>query len=328
MNNLNPIGTAIVEEVMAKYPNLPSHQLARIIYKGNETVFHSIETVRSAVRYRRGAVGKKNRDTINLNEPITPEYKLPKSCTREWYPFVMDGVTKVGVFSDIHIPHHTENAVECAIKRAKREKVDGIILNGDTIDCHKLSIFVVDPRARNFKEERETTIDFLAHLRQQFPDARIVWRDGNHEDRFKTYMMSKAPEIYDEEFFSLDILLDFDRFGIEYVTDKRIITVGKLAVMHGHEFHKGIAPPVNPARGAFLKAKQSVMVGHHHRTSEHTETTLDGTMITTWSVGCLSDLHPKYSPFSGYNHGAAIINLDGDCYEVANYRIVNGRAMN
>jgi predicted phosphodiesterase len=328
MSHKNPVATAIVDEMLAKYPDLPSAQLARIIYKDNPTVFSTQEVVRTAIRYRRGASGKTHRESVGLEENITPEYKIPKSCTRAWSPFIMDGVNKVAILSDIHVPYHTEEAIECAVKRAKKEEVDGIILNGDTIDCHALSQFIRDPRARSFKQERETTNELLAYLRQEFPTQRIVWRDGNHEDRFKAYMMQKAPEVYDEKFFSIDKLLNFEDLDIEYVTDKRIIMLGGLAVMHGHEFHKGFAPPVNPARGAYLKAKQSVMVGHHHRTSEHTETALDGTMTTTWSVGCLSDLHPAYSPYNSYNHGSAIVSLVGNYYEVSNYRIVNGRALN
>jgi predicted phosphodiesterase len=328
MSTQNPIGSEIVDKLLAVFPNLPSHQLARMIYKENPTVFPNQEAVRNAIRYRRGAIGKAHRETVNLEAPTTPARSIPKSCVREWSPFIMDGVDKVAILSDIHVPYHTEEAIECAVKRAKKQEVDGIILNGDTIDCHALSQFIRDPRARSFKQERETTNELLAYLREQFPHQRIIWRDGNHEDRFKAYMMQKAPEVYDEKFFSIDKLLNFEDLDIEYVTDKRIIMLGGLAVMHGHEFHKGFAPPVNPARGAYLKAKQSVMVGHHHRTSEHTETALDGTMTTTWSVGCLSDLHPAYSPYNSYNHGSAIVTLDGNYYEVANYRIVNGRALN
>jgi predicted phosphodiesterase len=328
MSTQNPIGSEIVDEALRLYPDLPSHQLARMIYRDNPTVFPNQEAVRNAIRYRRGAAGKAHREKVNLEAPTTPVRTIPDSWAREWSPFIMDGVSKVAIFSDIHVPYHTPEAIECAVKRAKKQDVDGIILNGDTIDCHSLSQFIRDPRARSFKEERQTTNELLEYLRQEFPNARIVWRDGNHEDRFKTYMMQKAPEVYDERFFSIDRLLNFDDLCIEYVTDKRIVMLGGLAVMHGHEFFKGFAPPVNPARGAYLKAKQSVIVGHHHRTSEHTETALDGTMTTTWSVGCLSDLHPAYSPYNSYNHGSAIVTLDGSYYEVANYRIVNGRALN
>ena len=324
----NPDVAAVVEEYLAAHPTLPSRQLARIMYKEHSLLWSGYDAAYSAIRYRRGAKGKVSREDRGLTEPTTPVRQIPASVTREFKPFIMDGVEKVAILSDIHVPYHTPEAIECAVKRALKEDVDGIILNGDTIDCHSLSTFVRDPRARNFRQERDTTNELLAYLRERFPGARIVWRDGNHEDRFKTYMMTKAPEIFHLDEFALESLLAFDEHDIEYVTDKRIIMVGGLAVMHGHEFFKGFAPPVNPARGAYLKAKQSCMVGHHHRTSEHTETALDGSITTTWSVGCLSDLHPAYSPYNSYNHGAAIIHLDGDEFHVHNYRIVNGRALN
>lgn len=324
----NPEAAAVVEEYLAAHPTLPSRQLARIMYAEHPLLWPTWDAAYTAIRYRRGAMGKRCREVRGLSEPITPIKQIPASSAREFSPFIMDGVSKVAIFSDIHVPYHTPQAIECAVKRAMDEDVDGIILNGDTIDCHSLSTFVRDPRLRNFKEERDTANELLAYLRERFPDARIVWRDGNHEDRYGNYMMTKAPEVFGMDEFAFDNLFAFDEYDIEYVTDKRIIMVGGLAVMHGHEFFRGFAPPVNPARGAYLKAKQSCMVGHHHRTSEHTETALDGSITTTWSVGCLSDLHPAYSPYNSYNHGAAIIQLDGDEFHVHNYRIVNGRALN
>jgi predicted phosphodiesterase len=324
----NPDVAAVVEEYLAAHPTLPSRQLARIMYKEHSLLWSGYNAAYCAIRVRRGALGKKHREHRGLTEPTTPMRQIPASVTREFKPFIMDGVEKVAIFSDIHVPYHTPEAIECAVKRALKEDVDGIILNGDTIDCHKLSAFIPDPRARNFKQERDTTNELLAYFREQFPGARIVWRDGNHEDRYGNYMKTKAPEVFALDEFSFENLFAFDEHDIEYVTDKRIIMVGGLAVMHGHEFFKGFAPPVNPARGAYLKAKQSCMVGHHHRTSEHTETALDGSITTTWSVGCLSDLHPTYSPYNSYNHGAAIVHLDGDEFHVHNYRIVNGRALN
>jgi len=322
------IGTPIVDEYLKRYPTLPSLRIAKVIYKKHPLIFKSVEDVRSLIRYRRGSSGTTLRKDRGLTENITPKYVIPKSAAQPKVDFKFDGVERVAVLSDIHIPYHTENALECAIKRAKRDCVDGILLNGDTIDCHRLSRFTPNPEARNFKEERNTVKQFLGYLRQEFPKARIVWKDGNHEERFSEYMRSKAPEIFDQEFFSLNVLLGFENLGIEYVSNRRIVWVGNLPVMHGHEFFRGFAPPVNPARGAYLKAKQSVMVGHHHKTSEHTETSLDGTITTTWSVGCLSDLNPDYNPYPGYNHGAATIFLKDEFYEVNNYRIVDGRAMN
>ena len=36
-------------------------------------------------------------------------------------------------------------------KALKKEGIDALLLNGDTIDCHKLSRYVKDPKKRNFK---------------------------------------------------------------------------------------------------------------------------------------------------------------------------------
>ena len=320
----------MVDAYVAKWPDVASRQLARMVYRDHPLLFPTEDSAYTAIRYRRGAVGNRHREKIGVEAPLTPKpgKGIPKSHVIERTPYVMAGVSKVAVLSDIHVPYHTPNAIECAVKRALNEGVDGILLNGDTIDCHSLSEFIRDPEARSFREERESTIELLQYLRDKFPNALIVWRDGNHEDRFGNYMKRKAPEVYDSNWMSLESLLDMDALGIQYVTDKRIVMVGKLAVMHGHEFFKGFAPPVNPARGAYLKAKQSCVVGHHHRTSEHTETALDGSITTTWSVGCLSDLHPPYSPYNSYNHGAAIIHLSGDDFQVHNYRIMDGRALN
>ena len=50
---------------------------------------------------------------------------------------------------------------------------------------------------------------------------------------------------------------------------------------------------------------------------------LDGKVVTTWSTGCLSELHPGYMPVNKWNHGFAVIRVDenGD-FEVDNLRII------
>jgi hypothetical protein len=99
--------------------------------------------------------------------------------------------------------------------------------------------------------------------------------------------------------------------------------------IHGHEYVGGISAPVNPARGLFLKSKVSCFQGHNHQSSSHTEPTLTGKMVTTWSLGCLSELHPAYMPLNKWNHGFAEVDLDpnGEDFEFNNYRIFNGKIM-
>jgi hypothetical protein len=115
--------------------------------------------------------------------------------------------------------------------------------------------------------------------------------------------------------------------GIEIIGDKRPMKLNNLWGIHGHEYIGGISAPVNPARGLFLKAKVSTFQGHNHQTSEHTEPTLTGKMVTTWSLGCLSELHPAYMPLNKWNHGFAEVDLDanGEDFEFRNKRIFKGK---
>ncbi len=107
---------------------------------------------------------------------------------------------------------------------------------------------------------------------------------------------------------------------------KQIIKYADLNIIHGHEYVFSISNPVNAARGLFNRAKASTLCFHHHRTSEHTETTITGKTITCWSVGCLCNLRPDYMPLNSWNHGFVEIYGDGnDGFHVDNKRIVNYR---
>ena len=68
-------------------------------------------------------------------------------------------------------------------------------------------------------------------------------------------------------------------------------------------------------------------IGHHHQTSEHTETTLDGRTVTCWSTGCLSELHPDYARVNRWNHGFAFVETHRDQFTVSNKRIRNGSVL-
>ena len=71
----------------------------------------------------------------------------------------------------------------------------------------------------------------------------------------------------------------------------------------------------------------SACQGHNHTTSEHTETDMNGKIVTTWSIGCLCGLNPDYMPLNKWNHGFAIVEMDenGEDYHFKNYRIFNGK---
>jgi hypothetical protein len=152
----------------------------------------------------------------------------------------------------------------------------------------------------------------------------ITYKLGNHEERLERYLIQKAPALYGWEILSWSNLIGMPEITI--IDNKRVIKAGKLSIVHGHEFgRQQVFNPVNPARGYFMRAKASVLGGDKHQTSEHIESDINGKIIGAWSTGCLCDLHPKYLPINRWNLGAAIVEHDGDQYEVDNFKIINGK---
>jgi predicted phosphodiesterase len=224
---------------------------------------------------------------------------------------------KIGVISDAHWPFHDlrreadgtySGAYLTAIEWLRNCGVDTLLLNGDMMDCYNLSSHEKVENNRSWKWELDAARTMVKHLRQFFGDkVRIVYREGNHEERLKRYLAQKAKEL--EGTIILEEMLGLHEQGIEWVDERAKVKAGKLWIDHGHEWFGGGG--VNPARNYRMKAVDNVMVGHVHKTSTDLfRRPLDGTFIAGWSVGCLCDLNPRYAPRNNWNHGVALVELE------------------
>ena len=247
--------------------------------------------------------------------------------SKTWAPYRLTGTAHTLIFNDVHINFHDKKALEVMvhfIKAMYGDTLKNIIMNGDIADFYTLSRWVKDPRFRNFKQEVEYFIQFLEYLREWFPKTNIVYKYGNHEERYEDYLKLKAPELFDLEITELSKLLKLDNFGIHVVRDKMPIKLNSLMIIHGHEFRTPFTNPVNPARGLFLRAQKSAMCGHYHQSSTHSEKNIEGESITCWSLGCLSDLNPQYMPLNKWNLGFAVVDTSGNKkFNVHNYKLIN-----
>ena len=323
--------TQVCREYLKKYPNYPNLKLARIIYSENNLLFKDVEQARSMIRILTGNNGKKSRTYdkrfVTEAKPINP-YNLPESYEEKREAFVLPkACDNILLISDLHIPYHNIQAVTIALDYGKANNVNTIFINGDLIDNHQVSRFEPDIKKRSVKQEFDATKQFLVSLRTAFPDAAIYWLKGNHCIRWEKFLLMKVREIWDDEYFQLEERLQLNSIKVKILDDKTLVKAGKLSITHGHHIFKGVFTPVNPSRGAFLRAKQSLIVGHLHRASHHPEVDLDGKIISCWSTGCLCELKPNYSPMvSNSQHGFAhiMVEKNGD-YTVKNYQIVNGK---
>ncbi len=321
-------------DIARKYRNeygleMPTLKLARIMYEKEKLTFKDVEDCRD---FLRGIEGKKTKSGIRVTHKVEERpknpYNLPQSYQEKREPYILPKqCNNILLISDLHIPYHDIDAITIALEYGVREEVNTIFINGDLIDFARISRFETDFSKRSVKEEFDITKQFLRVLRQVFPTQEIYWLKGNHDTRLEKYLAQKAHEIWDDPYFHLEERLRLNEERVHLIDDKVLVKAGKLSITHGHHIFKGIFTPVSPARGAYMRAKQNIIVGHLHRSSFHPEVNLDGEVIGAWSTSCLCELRPSYSPLvSNSQHGFAHVTVEpnGD-FTVKNYSIINGK---
>lgn len=321
----------IVREYVSKFPNASNYVLAKKILKENSLEFDNVENIRTMIRYVTGNCGRKDNKKLKDKSLVRPartstDYMLPESYANDYTPYEIKQ-SRILIISDLHFPYQNNKAITLALDYGKEKKVDCILINGDLIDFATISRHDKDWRARSIAEEFDAVRAFLNTLRSHFPKTKIVFKHGNHDERWEKFLYNKAPEIFDVNDFQLEVLLKLGELKIDTVKDKKPIKIGKLTALHGHELAGGGAGGVNPARATFLKTLSNVIVGHYHKTSSNTETTMNGDIIAVNSVGCLCDLNPLYMPINRHNLGFAYCELDiktGE-YHLDNLKIIKGK---
>jgi predicted phosphodiesterase len=320
--------TEMARKLCKKWPDAPSRTLARRLVDESRGAL-TINQARSRIRYQFGVHGAASRKfakaAVKRKTRLAGSVlAMPASMAEPWVQFNLATVGRVGILSDCHVPYHDERAVAAAVNHI--DGVDALVLNGDIADFYAISRWQKDPSQRDFKAELQAVRDFIAWIRYRFPKIPIVYKEGNHEERWKHWLWQHAPEISDEPMMSLSAWLKLDAHDVQLVEDQRPIMVGRLPVFHGHELPKGMASPVNPARGAYMRMKHTGLVGHSHRSSGHAESDVWHKETFNWSTGCLCDLTPEYARINGWNHGGAVVTVhkDGE-FDVENFRITSGK---
>jgi predicted phosphodiesterase len=327
--NKPTIKQKIVREYIKKFPNTSNYTLANKILKEHPLEFDNVENIRTMIRYVTGNNGSVKNKEVNDKSLFRPartsnDYLLPQSYANDFTPYEIKQ-SRILIISDLHFPYQNNEAITLALDYGKEKKVDCIILNGDVMDQANISRHERDWRARSIAEEFEAVRVFLKSLRLHFPKTKIVWKLGNHEERWEKFLYNKAPEIFDVNDFQLEVLLKLGELKIEIIKDKRPIILGKLTVLHGHEL-MGMGG-VNPARATFTKTMEDTLVGHYHRTSSHSEPTMNNKLINVHSQGCLCEMNPMFMPINKWNLGFAYVDLNistGE-YVLENKKIVKGK---
>lgn len=330
----------ICREYRTKYGmTMPTQQLARIVYKENPLVFKDVANAHQILRYIEGKNGNKDRKKVMNTEFFNPDprnprfFDLPKSEASEYVVYqVPEG--RLGIISDIHCPYHSVEALTACINYFIQNPIDTLLINGDWFDFYGGSRFMKDPRKMDMAQEIEIGCEMLRILYDAL-NCKIVFKIGNHDARLEHYIWQKLPEISQLADLMEIKEIDLEKIvkkrcpgiDIEFVASMQIMDFCGLSIVHGHEFGQSVFSPVNIARGLFLRGGECVVGAHHHQTSEHTQPTMRGRMITTWSIGCLCSLMPEYLPINKWNHGFMRVEGGNNEFHVKNLRILGSKIL-
>lgn len=114
----------------------------------------------------------------------------------------INGVDRVLVLSDLHIPFHLEDDILSIVNKYK-DMVSTIIFAGDILDCFSVSSFPKDYHLP-LTSELSIASNFLKKIDRLTPGVRKVLFFGNHEYRFHRYLAKQDFAI--SAFFDTNIL--------------------------------------------------------------------------------------------------------------------------
>lgn len=252
-------------------------------------------------------------DSFGIEEGIGKEYTSAK---------LPDTLKKIGILSDIHVPYHSLDALTCAIKYLKENKIDCLVLLGDVLDCYAISKYEKIKEMRDFPREIEMGRNFLKKIRDIFPLIPIYYKMGNHENRFQRYLNEQAEEFSQLHEMQFEQFFRLDKLNITYVPDWQGMEIADLLLLHGHEVMAG---GMNPSQSTFNKTFCNTLIGHVHRTTSTIKKDGFKNFIHTYSTGCLTQLSPKYYPFAQHNHGFAFVTINNGKAKVQNIMIKDGK---
>jgi hypothetical protein len=218
-------------------------------------------------------------------------------------PIVPYGLEKHVNIGDTHGVFVDQRTWAAVLDFVRDFKPDQINLLGDIADFYDISRFDKNPNRRIvLGKEIEFTRDvILAELRRAAPKSRIIWVEGNHENRLQRYLWSRAPELASLPGMDMRELFRLRDLKITYT--QQSLEVGDIQMTHGHmaRKHSGWT-----AKAMMDEYGTSVIHNHTHRLGAIYKTDRGGEYVA-FENGCLCNLNPEYiNGVPNWQHGFSV----------------------
>lgn len=197
-------------------------------------------------------------------------------------PMHADRLTRWLIIPDVHAPFHSRGAWRLAMNIGRWLQPDGVVILGDLADCYAVSAHSRDPsRVNRFAEEIATANALLDEV-DALGARQVVFCLGNHEDRTRRYVFTRAPEL--AAMGGIEEWLRLRERGYLVTPYRHFARIGSLHVTHEHGFAGKFA--AFRARESFEGA---IAIGHTHRLATMHSGSVTGGLHPGATLGWLGD---------------------------------------
>lgn len=203
---------------------------------------------------------------------------------------------RVVVISDVQAPFEDKRALKNVIDFVGAYQPDEVIQIGDLVDYPTPSRWSAGTKTEFesgvIRDSEYTRRNFLEPLRAVY-NGPVGVMEGNHDERPRKYLASKAPALAAEDtFYRFESLLHFEEYDVVKLEPYYQFAPGWVAI-HGHESPGLNNVPGATARLKAVKAGVSIVMGHTHRLAVSPHTTGHNGKLKTlygFEVGHLMDV--------------------------------------
>lgn len=271
-------------------------------FKSNSQIAREQGVNESTIRYWRKKAG--------IKYPGLPFEDVPEELRSCQYFIPFPG--KALIISDVHCPFEDKQAYDIMLRVGEDFAPNEIVILGDFGDFHAVSSHGATAGLKiELNEEIEYVKNKLADLRFRFPNAKIVFLEGNHEYRLARYILGNAPAL--EGAMTTESVLSLKELDIAFIPygpDQKYQVLGSKLYAR----HEPLGGGQNMAKTTIDKGLCSMVFGHHHTIQEHRKVSFSGKDYRAFTPGWLGDASSNAFSYrkmhAQWQHGFALVNTD------------------
>jgi len=232
-----------------------------------------------------------------------------------------DRMQTVAVVGDDHNPYHDRKTVAAVNVFLGELQPEYLVKNGDVTDFYQISKFDKSPeRIDKLQDDIDSTTAMLHTQRDLLPNAVIILIEGNHEDRWRRFLWSKAVEIASLRCLQLEKLLRLDEYEISHVSYEDGLMINDIfLVIHGDisSVHSGYT-----AKRMFEKHGGCGVTNHCHKGGSFYKRDRFG-IWGWWENFCLCNLNPDWIKNPNWMQGLSLVHFKGKRFWVEQIPIID-----